>query len=335
MKKYINNLKFNILLILFSSSFMEGIAQSYLRIEYPYVDYSTVNGVCIKCVEFTEYQTRIDFIACYTGHYIYLENPTQKNAMYIKIGNNKYRLRSTNGIASKNGVTYCKPGNFLEFTAFFDPIPNEERDVFDLREGISGSWNFYKISISKSLSKLNVPDWVPIDKQKENKANFEKETIEFPYVEKQSHPYIIISKIEKLNDITILHFSYKKPYDSYGLINLSKKIYIRTSDGKKYDVLHILNIPITNEFRKKGEFVSFTMIFPKLPDYVKCFSIYDPELFYEGKELIFHNIMLRSDYKEYLKKWNNMENYFKEKASSNTKSTMRKKLKKDPNFKID
>lgn len=308
--------------MLFFSCFTENIAQSYLRIEYPYVGYSTESSVRIKCIEFTEYQTRIDFIASHTGRYIYLENPTQRNAMYIKIGNRKYRLRSTSGIASTDGITYCQPGQSLEFTAFFNKIPDNERDNFDLIEGVDGTWNFFNVSINK---------------HKGNKANFE-ETIEYPYVERQSHPYIIITKIERLADCTKIYFNYKTPYKNGGWMSFNKNTYIRTLNGDKYDILYSEGIPLLPDaynFKKLGQSVAFCLVFPKLPNDVNIFSLYEPV----SNGFIFYNVKLHSDYERYLKKCDDMELYFKgidkNKTSSKVPKANRKKLKKNPNFKID
>ena len=315
----------------------ECVAQSFSKIEYPYVTNATTDNVAIKAITFGRYETKIDFIACYTGHYIFLENAGQRNAMYIKIGKRKYNLQRTSGIASTDRATICQPGQLLEFTAFFDPIPDHERDNFDLIEGIDGTWNFYKVSISKYLSREKVPDFVAIGQRNWDKINFKAETIQYPYVESQSHPYLIIKKIDKLNDSTIIYFTYKKPYDSYNIINLSKKIYIRTLDGNKYDIINVVGVPTTNEFVQKGYSLSFYMVFPRLSNDVVCFSLYQSDLFYDAKGLAFHNIKLHSDYNGFLKKMNDMDLYFKNTSQKKTpyQNTNRKKLKKNPNFKIE
>ena len=340
MKKFINCLKIYILFVYFFSCVSESVAQSYLRIEYPYTGSSTVDYVYIKCIEFTGYQTRIDFIACYTGHYIFLEDPNQRNAMYIRIGNRKYRLRSTHGIASTDRMTLCQPGELLEFTAIFAPIPDEERDNFDLIEGIDGTWNFYNVSISKYLSRHKVPDWVSINKRNWEKTNFKEETIEYPYVERQSRPYLIMMKIEKLFDCTKIYFQYRAP--RVGWMNFSKKTYIQTPNGQEYNVLYSEGIPLSPDvynFNRIGESVDFCLIFPKLPDYVDSFTLSEPT----SDGFFFYNVGLHSDFKGYLKKCDNMNAFFNENkqydVQENTipkkRTTSRKKLKKDPNFKID
>ena len=171
----------------------------------------------------------------------------------------------------------------------------------------------------------------------ESEPTFKGLTIEYPYVEKQSHPFIIISKIDRLVDSTIIYFTYKKPYDSYNIINLSKKIYIRTLDGNKYDIINVVGVPTTNEFVQKGYSLSFYMVFPRLSNDVICFSLYQSDLFYDAKGLTFHNIKFHSDYNGFLKKMNDMDLYFKNTSQKKTpyQNTNRKKLKKNPNFKIE
>lgn len=315
----------------------KSVAQTYNKIEYPFVGGSTTDYVCIKAITFRSYETRIDFVACYTGNYIFLEKAGQRNALYIRIGKRKYRLQNTYGIASTDRVTFCQPGQLLEFSAIFEPIPDKERDNFDLIEGIDGTWNFYKVSISKYLSYEKIPNWIKTDKRNGTEVSFREETIEYPYVEKQSHPYLIIMKIDKFIDGTIIYFTYKKPYDGNGLINLSNDIYLRASDGKKYDMLKIVGVPFTDEYTKRGTPLSFSMIFPRLPNNIDCFSLYQPSLFYDAKGLVFHNIKLRSDYDGYLRKWNDLEFYFRNTSQKKIQyqNRSRKQLMKDPNFKID
>ena len=326
--------------MLFISYSLESIAQSYSRIEYPYVDKSTTDYVYIKCIELTGYQTRIDFIACYSGNYIFLEKVGERNAMYIRIGSRKYKLRGTYGIASTDRVTYCQPGDFLEFTAYFDPIPDNERENFDLIEGIDGSWNFYGVSISQYLSRHKVPDLVEIGNTKWEKNNFKGVTIENPYVESQSSTYIILMKIEKLIDCTKIYFYYRTP--RMGWMNFSKNTYIQTLDGKKYKVLKSEGIPLAPDvynFNKKGESMTFCLTFPKLPDYINSFSLYEPT----ADGFSFNNIELRPDYINFRSKWDNMENYFKgniqkpkkENTIKKPNNAVKKKLTKDPNFKIE
>ena len=340
MKKYVNYLRINILFMIFTACVLESVAQSYSKIDYPYVGSSSVDYVYIKSLEFTDNYTRVDFITCYKGNYVFLEKPGQRNAMYIRIGNKKYKLQSTYGIASADRVTICQPGQLLEFTAFFDPIPEKERDNFDLIEGIDGGWNFYGVSISKYLSRHKVPDLVEIGKTNWEKNTFKEVTIENPYVESQSSAYIILMKIEKLIDCTKIYFYYKTP--RMGWINFSKNTYIQTLDGKKYKVLKSEGIPLSPDvynFNKKGETVTFCLTFPKLPDYINSFSLYEPI----ADGFSFNNVELRTDYINYRTKWDNMENYFngnnqkhkQENAVKKSNNTVKKKLKKDPNFKIE
>ena len=85
--------------------------------------------------------------------------------------------------------------------------------------------------------------------------------------------------------------------------------------------------------------VTFCLTFPKLPDYINSFSLYEPT----ADGFSFNNVELRTDYINYRIKWDNMENYFngnnqkhkQENAVKKSNNTVKKKLKKDPNFKIE
>lgn len=327
-------LKLIIVSFLFFAAILEGKTQSYFRVEYPFVGNSTTKDVYIKAITFRDTETRIDFITCYTGHYIFLEGAGKRNAMYIRIGNRKYKLRRTFGIAEADRITLCQPGKLLEFTAIFDPIPNKERDNFDLIEGIDGTWNYYKVSISKYLAGERIPDLAAIGKRNWEKQNIKEETIEYPYVERQSSPNIIMMKIEKLYECTKIYFYYKNPFESSGWssgwVNFNKNTFLLTPDGKKYKILSSEGIPLSPEmyrFKNKGESVTFCLIFPPLPNSCNSFSL--SESVYDG--FSFNNVELRSDFDGYLKRWN----YLEEKRPSKSNRTLRKKLKKDPNFKID
>lgn len=353
MEKFIKYLRIIILLIFCITDVLESTAQSYYKIEYPYINSSTADNVYIKNIEFTSYQTKIDFIACYSGNYIFLEKAGQRNAMYIRIGNYKYKLRETYGIASTDKVTYCQPRELLEFSAIFDPIPDKERDNFDLIEGIDGTWNFYQISISKYLSRHKVPDWVKYNKEYSKEVKIKEEVkIEYPYVVRQFSPYIIMTKIEKLIDCTKIHLYYRTP--KVGWLNINNKIYIQTPNGTKYNLLHPDSIP-KHYFHKIGESVIFCLNFPKLSNDVDSFVLSESTT----DEFFFH-VELRSDFKSYIARCSNMKLYFnenddeiqeygeeekqgieevpkniKESTLKQTKKTVKKKLEKDPNFRID
>ena len=117
MKKYINCS----MLMLFLTCMSESFAQNYLRIEHPLVKGATTNSVYIKAINITPYETKIDFIACFTGYYIYLSSPGQYDSMYIKCNGITYNLKKTIGISQYDEVTMCEPGKVLEFSAVFSP----------------------------------------------------------------------------------------------------------------------------------------------------------------------------------------------------------------------
>lgn len=149
MKKYINCL----MLMIFMTCVSKSFAQNYLRIEHPLVKGATTNSVYIKAVNITPYETKIDFIACFTGYYIYLSSPDQYDSMYIKCNGITYNLKKTIGISQYDKVTMCEPGKVLEFSAVFSPfLKGEKIKEFDIIEGSDGSWNFRVVSTDKRLA---------------------------------------------------------------------------------------------------------------------------------------------------------------------------------------
>ena len=153
MKKYINYLKYNIMYLLFIACSIESIAQNYLKIDHPLVGDFTSYNIFIKSITITSYETKVDFIACFTGHYIYLSPPRHSNSMYIRCGTMTYSLIRTVGIAQYDNVTVCEPNKVIEFSAIFYPFLNyEDVDRFDIIEGENGKWNFYDISTDKNLA---------------------------------------------------------------------------------------------------------------------------------------------------------------------------------------
>lgn len=146
--------KFNLLhlyllgLFIFTSSLVYSQA-----IEYPRVRYSTQNNVIIKRIQLLKTQTHINFVYKSNeneGRYIYLSPPQSRDAMYIKINDSKYKLLYTLGIANKDGVTACGPGEEIAFSAIFEAIPKNTSE-FDLIEnnGNIRSWNFYGVQLKK------------------------------------------------------------------------------------------------------------------------------------------------------------------------------------------
>lgn len=140
--------------ILYSFITLDNIAQNSIIINSPLVrEGSTTGNVYIKSITITSQETRIDFIACFTGNYIYLSPPYNKNSMYIKCNGSTYSLKKAIGIADKDGVTICKPNEIIEFSAIFYPfIDYKKVHEFDIIEGANGAWNFHSVSTDKHLA---------------------------------------------------------------------------------------------------------------------------------------------------------------------------------------
>ena len=143
-----------IMFLLFSLITLDCIAQNSIKIESPLIRKgSTTNNVYIKAITITPQETIIDFIACFTGKYIFLSPPYHKNSMYIKCDGITYNLKRTIGISKVDGVTLCAPNEVVEFTAIFYPfIDYKKVSEFDIIEGVDGNWNFYAVSTDKSVA---------------------------------------------------------------------------------------------------------------------------------------------------------------------------------------
>ena len=84
--------------------------------------------------------------------YIYLAPPNSSEAYYIKVNGRKYKLITTSGIGSRDGVTLSQKYVSIQFSATFEAIP-KSTNSFDLIEGSLGSWNFYGVELNSSSEK--------------------------------------------------------------------------------------------------------------------------------------------------------------------------------------
>lgn len=86
-------------------------------------------------------------------NYILLHSPNTTGAYYISIGNRKYKLISTIGIANIDRTTHPQKGIPLQFSAIFEALPKSVTE-FDLIEGSTGSWHFYGVELKNSYPLL-------------------------------------------------------------------------------------------------------------------------------------------------------------------------------------
>ena len=118
----------------------------------PFVEKRMAKDVFIKSVVISENYTQVNFICKNTedkGHYIYLNSPGHKDALFIKANGIVYKLLSTRNIANINGLTAAMPDKVIEFSARFEKIPSNVSQ-FDLVEGESGSWDFWGVHLTNS-----------------------------------------------------------------------------------------------------------------------------------------------------------------------------------------
>ena len=131
----------------------------------PYVRKSTTGSVYIKSIKISYSETRVDFVTCYTGNYIFLYAPGTKNALYIRANDQKYKLKKVLNIAMEDKVTFCPFNSVIEFSAIFEPFQTVVSEL-DVIEGESGEWNFYGVSTSNVLGgDNNIPNLYELGKR--------------------------------------------------------------------------------------------------------------------------------------------------------------------------
>jgi hypothetical protein len=146
-----------IIVMLFIAGLSNSMAQS---IQYPKVVKKTAVNILITEIKTTASMTKISFVY-YNGtedrrQYFFLHAPGSADAMYIKANGIKYKLLSTEDIASKDGITSAGPKESYHFSAYFEKLPATTKK-FDLIEGENGGWDFYGVSLTESID-LNEPE---------------------------------------------------------------------------------------------------------------------------------------------------------------------------------
>lgn len=145
--------RIGLILLLTVTFALHAVGQTY---NYPTCSSQTDKNLVISSVERSDYSTTIKFEYTRTesrGIYIFLSPPNTQGAYFIKSNDKKYKLKSTNGIGNKDGVTAAYPNKKVSFSATFEAIP-KSITKFDLIEGNSGSWNFYGITLSTASNQI-------------------------------------------------------------------------------------------------------------------------------------------------------------------------------------
>jgi S1-C subfamily serine protease len=139
-------------LILGISLFLSQLSfgQTYVN---PKCNSQTEPDLKILRVTLLDNSTVIDFeltIKNSVGHYIFLSPPNTDKAFWIKANNETYRLKSTNGIGDKDGITPALPNTPVNFSATFEALPKTTTQ-FDLIEGkYEKGWCIYGIQLIPS-----------------------------------------------------------------------------------------------------------------------------------------------------------------------------------------
>jgi hypothetical protein len=114
--------------------FIAGLSNSKAQsIQYPKVVKKTAVNILITEIKTTASMTKISFVY-YNGtedrrQYFFLHAPGSADAMYIKANGIKYKLLSTEDIASKDGITYAGPKESYHFSAYFEKLPPLKKSI--------------------------------------------------------------------------------------------------------------------------------------------------------------------------------------------------------------
>lgn len=101
--------------------------------------------------------------------------------------------------------------------------------------------------------------------------------IEKPFSAELSHPELTIESIELYSDSTVINLTIVNNADSNGWFCADKNIYIENLNTRqRYYRVGSRGIPIcpaTHNFSRKGETLSFTLIFPAIPQNLNSINI--------------------------------------------------------------
>ena len=108
-----------------------------------------------------------------------------------------------------------------------------------------------------------------------------KNFVHNPKVEKGTKVDHQVLKIEMGDELTRVDFMYRNPYDYSGWIQISGNSFIRVAGSQiKLGLVKAVNIPITptkHFFKRKGDYLAYTLYFPALPKGTKKIDIIERE----------------------------------------------------------
>ena len=108
-----------------------------------------------------------------------------------------------------------------------------------------------------------------------------KNFVHNPKVEKGTKVDHQVLKIEMGDELTRVDFMYRNPYDYSGWIQISGNSFIRVAGSQiKLGLVKGVNIPIAptkHFFKRKGDYLAYTLYFPALPKGTKKIDIIERE----------------------------------------------------------
>ena len=108
-----------------------------------------------------------------------------------------------------------------------------------------------------------------------------KNFVHNPKVEKGTKVDHQVLKIEMGDELTRVDFMYRNPYDYSGWIQISGNSFIRVAGSQiKLGLVKAVNIPIAptkHFFKRKGDYLAYTLYFPALPKGTKKIDIIERE----------------------------------------------------------
>ena len=108
-----------------------------------------------------------------------------------------------------------------------------------------------------------------------------KNFVHNPKVEKGTKVDHQVLKIEMGDELTRVDFMYRNPYDYSGWIQISGNSFIRVAGSQvKLGLVKAVNIPIAptkHFFKRKGDYLAYTLYFPVLPKGTKKIDIIERE----------------------------------------------------------
>ena len=108
-----------------------------------------------------------------------------------------------------------------------------------------------------------------------------KNFVHNPKVEKGTKVDHQVLKIEMGDELTRIDFMYRNPYDYSGWIQISGNSFIRVAGSQvKLGLVKAVNIPIAptkHFFKRKGDYLAYTLYFPALPKGTKKIDIIERE----------------------------------------------------------